>query len=75
MWVLQAAYYVYRQQYGTSARHGSFHDQMRHTAYCQLVRWCWQWLGRNNRVVLPACAVAKIRETFPSNENYVGFEL
>ena len=48
---------------------------MKHTAYRQLVTWCWQLLGRNNRVVLPACAVAKIRETFPSNGNYVGFEL
>ncbi len=29
-------------------------------------------LGRNVRVVLPACAVKKIRETFPS-DNYTGF--
>ncbi len=28
--------------------------------------WCWGHTGRYNRVVLPACAVAKIREASPS---------
>ena len=27
IWVLQAAYYIYRQHYGTSARHGSVHSK------------------------------------------------
>jgi hypothetical protein len=26
MWVLQAAYYVYRQHYGATAHHGSVHE-------------------------------------------------
>lgn len=45
----------------------------RHTAYRQLVYWCWGWLGRNNRVPLPACAVHKIRATFPSDTD-TGFK-
>ncbi|XP_066263273.1 uncharacterized protein [Branchiostoma lanceolatum] len=44
----------------------------RYIAYRRLVRWCWGWLGEGIRVVLPACAVTKIRETFPS-EQYAGF--
>ena len=46
----------------------------RYIAYRQLTRWCWGWLGRNIRVILPACAVKKIRDTFPSH-NYTGFNL
>lgn len=60
------------------ATHDDYYDyyrQLRHTAYRQLVTWCWGWLGRHNRVVLPACAVKKIRDTFPSDGNYVGFEM
>ena len=30
----------------------------------QLTRWCWGWLGRSVRVVLPSCAVKKIRDLF-----------
>ena len=46
----------------------------RFTAYRQLTRWCWGWLGREIRVVLPSCAVKKIRNTFPSS-SYTGFSL
>ncbi len=43
-------------------------------AYQQLTRWCWQWLGRDIRVVLPSCAVTKIRSVFPSTTGeYTGF--
>ena len=45
----------------------------RYTAYRQLTRWCWGWLGRDIRVILPSCAVNKIRQTFPS-ETYTGFK-
>ncbi|KAJ8031444.1 hypothetical protein HOLleu_24635 [Holothuria leucospilota] len=48
-------------------------QQYRYTAYRQFVRWCWGFLGRHVRVVLPACAVIRIRETFPSEE-FVGFQ-
>lgn len=41
-----------------------YYRRNRYTAYRQLVRWCWGYLGRNVRVPLPACAVTKIRHTF-----------
>ena len=78
-WVLQTAYYSYRQQYGESAVEGAINEYVkhmcmlvcalciaftirkyRHVAYRQLTRWCWHWLGRSVRVVLPSCAVTKI---------------
>ena len=42
----------------------------RYIAYGQLARWCCGWLGREICVILPACAVQKIREIFPSG-NYM----
>ena len=44
----------------------------RYTAYRQFVRWCWHFLGKEVRVVIPSCAVVKIRTAFP-DENYTGF--
>ncbi|XP_071810726.1 uncharacterized protein [Apostichopus japonicus] len=64
-WVLQIAYYVYRQQYGGRAQENSIHE---HTAYRQLVRVCWQFLGKEVRVFLPSCAVRRIRAAFPSEQ-------
>ncbi|XP_078686122.1 uncharacterized protein LOC144918895 [Branchiostoma floridae x Branchiostoma belcheri] len=71
IWALQCAYYQYRQEYGPSQ--DPTHERYRYIAYRQLVRWCWGWLGREVRVVLPACAVTKIRDTFPSAQ-YTGFQ-
>ncbi|PIK43233.1 hypothetical protein BSL78_19924 [Apostichopus japonicus] len=82
-WVLQTAYYVYRQQYGGRAQENSIHDWFSYDyftgntdthAYRQLVRMCWQFLGKEVRVVLPSCAVRRIRAAFPS-EQYEGFKL
>ncbi|XP_064614118.1 uncharacterized protein LOC135477844 [Liolophura sinensis] len=39
--------------------------QYRYVAYRQLCRWCWKWLGKRIRVVLPACCVHKILQEFP----------
>uniref|UniRef100_A0A1X7T1Y1 P2X purinoreceptor 7 intracellular domain-containing protein n=1 Tax=Amphimedon queenslandica TaxID=400682 RepID=A0A1X7T1Y1_AMPQE len=69
VWVLQTAYAQYRQQYGNY--NASMHERHRYTAYRQLVRWCWGWLGREVRVILPSCAVSIIR-TFPSSA-YTGY--
>jgi len=44
----------------------------RYTAYRQFVRWCWHFLGREVRVVLPSCVVHTIRTAFPS-DHYTGF--
>ena len=43
------------------------------TSYRQLTHWCWGWLGKSVRIVLPSFAVNKIRQTFPS-ETCVGFK-
>ena len=45
----------------------------RHVAYCNFVRWIWQFTGRKNRKILPACRVVAIRKKFPSQQ-YTGFE-
>lgn len=42
-------------------------------AYSRFVQWIRRRLGRNNRKILPACVVMKIRQTFPS-EQYCGFK-
>lgn len=39
-WVLQTAWYQYKQQYGNRYE-GPEHKLNRHIAYRQLVRWCW----------------------------------
>ena len=62
---MQAAWFQYKQQYGTKAFEGPEHKNQRHIAYRQLVRWCWGVLGKEIRVVLPACAVSCIRAHFP----------
>ncbi|XP_033114166.1 P2X purinoceptor 7-like [Anneissia japonica] len=77
-WVLQLTYISYRQQYGARAvLPHSREEQYRHIAYRNLVRFCYGYLGRLNRVTLPACAVLKIRKAFPNPEEdgYSGFKL
>ena len=64
-YVLETAWYQYKQQYSVSAYDGPMHKLNRHIAYRQLVRWCWGILGKEIRVVLPACAVSCIRAHFP----------
>ncbi|KAG1660333.1 hypothetical protein GQR58_022071 [Nymphon striatum] len=46
----------------------------RHLAYRQFVRWCWGFLGKKIRVVIPSCAVTAIRNAFQS-DTYKGFKL
>ena len=57
IWVLQAAWFGYKQQYGSRAYKVPEHNVNRHIAYHQLVRWCWGVTGKEIRVVLPTCAV------------------
>ncbi|KAK3744182.1 hypothetical protein QZH41_020569, partial [Actinostola sp. cb2023] len=72
MWVLQN--FAFRQRYGRAANQDSDEERYRYTAYRQLVRFCWGYLGREIRVTLPSCAVIKIINQFPSaNQNYTGF--
>ncbi|KAK7480235.1 hypothetical protein BaRGS_00028511 [Batillaria attramentaria] len=71
-WVLRTAYWQYRQQY--SEQINDENRRYRYTAYRQLVRFVWHFLGRHIRVVLPACAVLAIRRAFSSADgSYTGF--
>ena len=73
---LGVAWLQYKQQYGGKAKEGPEHKKLRHTAYRQFVRWCWQFLGKDIRVPLPSCVYKAIRIAFPTPENppnYVGF--
>ena len=63
-WVLQTAWYQYKQQYKDSYD-GAEDKLFRHIAYRQLARWCWGILGKEIRVVLPSCAVMCIRNFYP----------
>ncbi|KAJ8353476.1 hypothetical protein SKAU_G00210430 [Synaphobranchus kaupii] len=48
----------------------------RHMAYRNVVRWCWGHLGQQIRVVIPSCAVTRIRTEFPEESGtYTGFLL
>ncbi|CAH3131259.1 unnamed protein product [Porites lobata] len=74
VWILETAYYAYRQQHVTDSHRG--HEKFRYIAYRQLVRWCWGYLGRKVRVALPSCAVNKIRQRFPADfgTSYIGLK-
>ena len=64
IWVLQTAWFQYKQQYGKDAYEGPELKKNRHIAYRQLVRWCWGSLGKEVRVPLPSCAVNCIQAHF-----------
>jgi hypothetical protein len=49
----------------------------RYVAYRKFVSWinAWTTMGRHNRIVIPACAVKEIRESYPESSGiYTGFE-
>ena len=46
-WVLQVAWYQYKQQYKT-AYDGREDKLFRHIAYRQLTRWFWEYFGERN---------------------------
>ncbi|XP_033639859.1 P2X purinoceptor 7-like [Asterias rubens] len=71
---LETAYYAYRQQYGARAVEGDLPRKYRHVSYRQVIGWCNGYLGRHNRVPLPACIMEITRTTFPDEGgNYEGF--
>lgn len=50
------------------------YSQYRYLAYRSFVSWCWGFLGRRIRVVIPACVVLRIRREFPDAlASYEGF--
>ena len=73
-WALRNAWRDFKAHYGRTAYEGPVLKKYRHIAYRQFVRMVWVFLGRHIRVPLPACAVKKIRESFPDDQ-YTGFKL
>lgn len=52
----------------------SCYRRFRYLAYRSFVSWCWGYLGRSVRVVIPSCVVNRIRLQFPDPAGqYVGF--
>ncbi|XP_063051873.1 P2X purinoceptor 7-like [Engraulis encrasicolus] len=73
IYALQKALNDFRTDHG-SLRVRGYQRRCRHLAYRCFVSWCWGWLGRKVRVVIPACVVRRIRQEFPDTEGqYVGF--
>ncbi len=70
VWSLRNAYLEYKTKY--EHYNEQTHERYRYTAYRELVRMCWGYIGKHIRLTLPACAVMRIRNTFPS-ESYTGF--
>ncbi|KAK7878121.1 hypothetical protein WMY93_000738 [Mugilogobius chulae] len=71
-YVLQAVYATYIQLFG-EMQETMVNGCYRHLAYRNTVRWCWGYLGQHVRVVIPSCAVTRIREEFPEDGSYRGF--
>ncbi|KAG5280378.1 hypothetical protein AALO_G00088420 [Alosa alosa] len=70
---LQNAMNIYRADHGQLRIRG-MERQCRHLAYRSFVSWCWGFLGRSVRVVIPSCVVLRIRREFPETSGqYVGF--
>jgi hypothetical protein len=72
--VLDESWKSYRFMYGRACYKGELNKQRRHVGYRNCCRFIYNHVGRNNRIVLPACAVWAIRDKFPSADgNYTGF--
>lgn len=74
MEVLDENWKTYKQMYGKAAVEGTINRRRRHTAYRNLCRFIFGFVRKHNRVVLPACAVSKIRDTFPDDGHFTGFK-
>ncbi|CAL9693741.1 unnamed protein product [Knipowitschia caucasica] len=71
-YVLQIAYLNFRQEFGPLV--ATQHEQYRYTAYRQVVRWAYGILGRHIRKPIPSCIVSIIRNSFPEQGQYKGFQ-
>ncbi len=68
---LRTAYFAYRDRYGECD--DPLNRRYRYTGYRQFVRWCWGHLGKDILVIIPSCAVLKIRDVYPADDGvYVG---
>ncbi|XP_065126270.1 P2X purinoceptor 7-like [Paramisgurnus dabryanus] len=72
-YTLQNIHNIYSTDYGPLRRR-TLEEGYRYTAYRSFVSWCWGYLGRHNRVVIPSCVVLRIRLEFPDQAGrYVCF--
>lgn len=70
---LQNALNIYRAEYGRLQMR-QIQQRHRYLAYRTFVSWCWGFIGRRIRVVIPACVVLRICREFPDPQNvFVGF--
>ncbi|KAI2645893.1 P2X purinoceptor 7 [Labeo rohita] len=73
-YTLQNIYNIYRSDYGP-IRHRAKEKQFHFLSYRSFVSWCWGYLGRHVRVVIPSYVVARIRQEYPDSAGqYVGFQ-
>lgn len=73
--VLDENWKTYKQMYGKAAVDGHLNKRRRHTAYRNLCRFIFGFVKKQQRMILPACAVSKIRDTFTDSANtYTGFK-
>ncbi|XP_060085557.1 P2X purinoceptor 7-like [Ylistrum balloti] len=70
--VLETSFYEYADEHGDEGQSQNIHRMYRLVAYRRFIRWTWKRLGKKNRKVIPACAVAAIHRAFPS-ESFTGF--
>ncbi|XP_016390678.1 uncharacterized protein LOC107725790 isoform X3 [Sinocyclocheilus rhinocerous] len=61
---LQNALNVYKADYGRLKLRG-IEQRYRHLAHRSFVSWCWGYLSRTIRVVIPSCVVLRICREFP----------
>ncbi|XP_026103244.1 P2X purinoceptor 7-like [Carassius auratus] len=72
-YTLQNINNIYRADYGPVRRRNE-EERFRYLAFRSFVSWCWGYLGRSVRVVIPSCVVNRIRLQFPDPAGqYVGF--
>ncbi|XP_063403855.1 P2X purinoceptor 7-like [Mytilus trossulus] len=71
--VIEVSLYDFVERQGPIDDNEPIHELYRYVAYRRFTRWIWHILGKKRRKVIPACAVLKIREAFPS-EDFTGFK-
>ncbi|CAM4568707.1 unnamed protein product [Leuciscus chuanchicus] len=72
-YTLQNILNIYRADYG-NLRRRTEEGRYRYLAHRSFVSWCWGYLGRKIRVVLPSCVVLRIQQEFPDPDGqFVGF--
>ncbi|XP_052260163.1 uncharacterized protein LOC127864534 [Dreissena polymorpha] len=70
--VIEVSFYEFLDVNGPIGDEEPIHEVYRYISYRRLARWIWHRLSKKDRRPLPSCAVAAIRQRFPS-DSYIGF--